>query len=75
MKQQIERIYETEIVPKNRKFEVMAGAVLLVPPNGNGFKEVVCWLPGEVSKQIKDKQNSHIHFINEDGWICRYEKE
>jgi len=73
--QKIEMVYETGIVPKNRKFEVMAGAVLLVPPNGNGFKEVVCWLPTNISKQVGEKWNSHIHFINGEGWLCRYEKE
>ena len=75
MRQQVERVYETGIVPKNRKFEVVAGAVLLVPPNGNGFKEAVCWLPTEVSKQIEERQHSHIHFIDGEGWLCRHEKE
>ena len=72
--QNVEKVYETGIVPKDRKFEVMRGAVVLIPPNGCGFKEVVCWLPMEVSKQIEEKQCSHIHFIDGEGWLCRHEK-
>lgn len=70
----IEKIFETGISPKNRSFEVMPGAIILVPPNGNGFKEVVCWLPIDISKQIIEKQDSYIHFINGEGWLCRCEK-
>lgn len=70
----MERVYETGIVPKNREFEVLVGAVVLVPSNGNGFREVVCWLPKDISKQIREAQNDYTYFINGEGWLCRHEK-
>lgn len=67
----MKKIYDAGIVPKNRKFEVMRGAIILIPPSINGFKEVVCWLPLEISREMKNIED---YFIDEDGWLCYNEK-
>jgi hypothetical protein len=67
----MKRVYDTGIVLRNRNFEVMRGAVVLVPPNGNGFREVICWLPPEISQNM---ENIKDYFIDEDGWLCYNEK-